>query len=110
MKHKYQVHVLIFDHPLIVMGFTPLLSFEWKHVINEGKMEQKQQKTMKNDWKRRNSLGSGEMVCVCEGVNAVYVVWRGGGRGRRRIWLSWVCGVMWHCVDRYEGVRECGRE
>ena len=31
------------------MGYTVLLSFEWKHVINDSKMEQEQHKTMKND-------------------------------------------------------------
>ena len=46
-------------------------------------MEQEQHKTMKNDWKRRNSLGSGEMRCVWMGVTGVYEV-RRGWRGRER--------------------------
>ena len=31
---------------------------------------------MKNDWKRRNSLRSGEIGCACVGVTGVYEVWR----------------------------------
>ena len=86
--------LLIFAQLFIVMGYTGLLSFEWKHIINEGKMEQKQHKTMKKDWKRRNSLGSGEMGCSCVGVTGVYEVWRGGWRERSSMWVSWLCGVM----------------
>ena len=47
--------------PIFFEKGCDLLSFERKHVINESKMEKKQHKTMKNDWKGRNSLGSGEM-------------------------------------------------
>ena len=30
---------------------------------------------MKNDWKRRNSLRSGEIGCACVGVTGVYEVY-----------------------------------
>ena len=47
--------------PIFFEKGCDLLSFEWKHVINGSKTEQEQHKAMKNDWKRKNSLGSGEM-------------------------------------------------
>ena len=99
-----KAYFLIFDQLFIVMGYTVLLSFEWKHVINESKMEQEQHKTMKNNWKRKNSLGSGEIWCVCVGVTGVDEVWRGGGRERGEGY-GWAgcgidvafCGHVWRC-------------